>query len=565
MIKSVALKFGSSPGVPPLSFNVTPITVFVGPNNSGKSKVLSELQQWFSEPQPRGNDRIVENVTFGIDQARLDEVIEAAISPRAAGDDPGLLLIGKRHRRGGLRITREDLQRILADPNGNIRLYCRCFFSDFMLVLDGSSRLELVNEASAGDLNSPPQHVLDTLMRDHSLRRSVQEMIYSAFGFYPVIDHTRLGHLRIRISPRLPLDNAEERSNEPETVAFYKQATPISEFGDGIKAFTGMLLPILAGSPNVILIDEPEAFLHPALAFNLGREASIAAGKEEKRLFVSTHSASFLMGCIQSGVPLNVVRLTYQRGVATARLLPHDRIVHLMRNPLLRSVGVLSGLFHESVIVTEGDADRAFYQEINERLLRYKTASGIPNCLFLNAQNKQTVHQIVRPLRELGIAAAGIVDIDVIKDGGKTWTDHLRAAGMPDLHYSELGGMRSKIFQKCLESGRDAKKDGGTSILGESDRDAANNLFDQLADYGLFVIPGGELEHWLKSLGATGHGPSWLIRVFEAMGENPDKPGYLRPGSGDVWDFIAMVGNWLKNPNRKGIPTGVARASDQLD
>jgi hypothetical protein len=37
-----------------------------------------------------------------------------------------------------------------------------------------------------------------------------------------------------------------------------------------------------------------------------------------------------------------------------------------MRNPLLRSTGVLSGLFYEFVIVTEADADRAFYQEIND-------------------------------------------------------------------------------------------------------------------------------------------------------------------------------------------------------
>ena len=87
-----------------------------------------------------------------------------------------------------------------------------------------------------------------------------------------------------------------------------------------------------------------------------------------------------------------------------------------MRNPLLRSIGVLSGLFYEAVVVTESDTDRAFYQEINERLLAESDERGVANCLFLNAQNKQTVWDIVQPLRELGIPAVGVVDVDVTTD-----------------------------------------------------------------------------------------------------------------------------------------------------
>lgn len=43
-----------------------------------------------------------------------------------------------------------------------------------------------------------------------------------------------------------------------------------------------------------------------------------------------------------------------------------------MQNPLLRSIGVFNALFYNAVVVTEADADRAFYQEINERLLKEK-------------------------------------------------------------------------------------------------------------------------------------------------------------------------------------------------
>ena len=73
-----------------------------------------------------------------------------------------------------------------------------------------------------------------------------------------------------------------------------------------------------------------------------------------------------------------------------------------MRNPLLRSTGVLNGLFYEFVVVTEADADRAFYQEMNERLLRFKPEWGIPNCLFLNAHGKHTpIHALSKSGRPL--------------------------------------------------------------------------------------------------------------------------------------------------------------------
>src|SRR5690606_10718886 len=157
-------------------------------------------------------------------------------------------------------------------------------------------------------------------------------------------------------------------------------------------------------------------FLHPALAHKLGKELASSLVGTNKRLFVATHSAQFLMGCIQSGVPIHVVRLTYNFAPPTARLLAQDRMLDLMRQPLLRSTGVLNGLFFETVVVAEADADRAFYQEINERLVAAGDPRGMANALFVNAQNKQTVWDIVRPLRELGIPTVGVVDVDVLSE-----------------------------------------------------------------------------------------------------------------------------------------------------
>jgi hypothetical protein len=241
--------------------------------------------------------------------------------------------------------------------------------------------------------------------------------------------------------------------------------------------------------------------------------------------------------------------------VATARVLPSTEILELMRNPLLRSTGVLNGLFYEHVIVTESDADRAFYQETNERLLRYKAEWGIPNCLFLNSQGKHTLQTIMQPLRKLGIPTAGIVDVDIVKDTGAQWSGLMDGANIPQTSRQSLASLRTAIKQEIDATQLNMKKDGGIAILKGDPLEAAESLFRQLAEYGMFVVPGGELESWLKHLGATGHGPPWLIDIFTRMGEDSESPGYVKPTDGDVWQFLSKVKSWLVDPNRRGIPS----------
>jgi hypothetical protein len=436
-----------------------------------------------------------------------------------------------------------------------VQAFCQWFLTYSTVMLDGASRINLVAQQPAGDLQQHPTSSFQVLFTDDAKRHEVRRIVQEAFGFYFVLDPTNLGQLRIRLSAVAPLDDFQERGIHEAAVRFHEKALPIAEASDGVKAFTGIITELIAGDPRLLLIDEPEAFLHPSLASKLGSEVSRAALSSNKRVFVSTHSSAFVMGCIQSGAPVNIVRLTYRGGVATARVLPSTEILELMRNPLLRSTGVMNGLFYEFVVVTESDSDRAFYQEVNERLLRFKPEWGIPNCLFINAQNKQTVQTILRPLRKLGIPAAGIVDVDILKEGGTVWTNFLKGAYIPDLSHQALATQRAAIKTAMDNTGRDMKRDGGLAILPPEERAAAEDLFKQLSDYGLFAVPTGEAESWLKQLGVTGlHGSTWLVSVFEKMGEDPESTGYLKPSDGDVWTFISRIKDWLIDPARKGIP-----------
>lgn len=553
MIDKIHLKFGRSIGSPPEVVDATPVTVFVGPNNSGKSKVLSEIHQFCINGTNNAASKIIRTIDFEhiSDQEASSKIAHVKLSPLP---NEALVLdnifVGKKGVRH--QVSEETLRQRVASPNVKKPQFCAWYLSYNTLILNGSNRINLVGNQPMGDLQDPPQTSFQTLFKDNDKRSEVRRIIYEAFGSYLVIDPTLSGHLRLRLSSRAPASEIEERGVHDDAVKFHGEALLMEQASDGVKAFTGMITEIIAGDPLVILIDEPEAFLHPSLSSMLGKEIALSSAGTDKRLCVSTHSSSFVMGCIQSGSPVNIVRLTYRNGDATARILTSNDLLPLMRNPLLRSTGVLNALFYEFVIVTESDADRAFYQEINERLLAAGT--GIPNCLFLNAQNKQTVKTIIKPLREIGIPAVGLVDIDVVKDGGRVWTSFMESCFVPDIEQHSLGTMRDSVKQTLEATGRNMKKDGGINLLSGPDFEGVGNFLDKLGEYGLFVVRGGELESWLPELKARGHGPEWLIKTFEAMGDDPAAANYVRPRDDDVWAFLQEIKNWLTDTHRKGIP-----------
>lgn len=556
MIKNVKLKFGSSRDASCVTLDAKRITVFIGPNNSGKSKALLEIRQYCTTGTKDAGDVIIDEIeldgfTKGEAEQRISNV---SLDPR---DDerlpPDHVLIGKGKIR--LAIESDCLVKSMISPNSMAQIFCSYYLSYNTLILDGSNRINLVESEDSGDLQEPGQNSLQVLFRDDEKRQKIRDIVRNAFGSYFVVDPTNPGKLRARLSDQPPKSNEVERGLSKESVRFHKNAMEITKASDGVKAFTGIMMNIIAGDPSVMLIDEPEAFLHPALSFQLGKEMASAGSDSGKCLFVSTHSSDFVMGCIQSGKPINIVRLTYDSEIATARLLASDNLLKIMRTPLLRSTGVLSGLFYQFVVVTESDTDRAFYQEINERLLLFKEDWGIPHCLFLNAQNKQTVHSILKPMREMGIPAAAIVDVDILKDGGKSWRNFTDGGCVPRTSQSSLSTHRSDIVRKLGESGKDFKREGGIQVLDEENLNSATDLLEKLSEYGLFVVDRGELESWLKNLNASGHGAQWLINVFEKMGEDPDSNSYTKPAEDDVWEFISKVRQWLMRPNRKGIPT----------
>ncbi|WP_434713169.1 ATP-binding protein [Rhizobium sp. YTUHZ045] len=546
-VNKLVFRAGEGPHAPPLHLNPQSVTVFIGPNNGGKSASLREVHRFLATG-------IAQNTIFTeIDYTLLEEdeiatKIDLLWDKSYQSSDSVNIRLGSRGN--SHEVSLDSLRRALNVGAGRYSQYVHnIFLRHFLLNLGGENRLGLTSNAKAPNLRELPQTTIAALFKDDPVRDSVSDIIHDAFGRFLVIDPTDMGFLHYAFSDSKPTPELE-RSFTDEAITFFEGTSRIENASDGTKAFVGIITEVLAGVHDILFMDEPEAFLHPALAQLLGREVTRHIAK--KQMFVSTHSPNFLMGCMSVGVPVDIVRLTYKTGAATARLLPSGDLAKMMQDPLLKSVGVINALFYESAVVVEADSDRSFYDEINTRINLYD-AGGIRHTTFLNAHNKQEATHIARVLRNVGIPAALVLDIDWIKEDGKVALRYLAAAGVPSGLRPGLIETRRQVRALLCAKGGNYKTDGGVGMLTGAELATANDFFDQLDSYGLFTVRNGELESWLLDLQVSARKDLWLSQMFGAMGSDPSKEGYVYPSGADVWGFVRKVNRWTTDTSRKGM------------
>ena len=179
------------------------------------------------------------------------------------------------------------------------------------------------------------------------------------------------------------------------------------------------------------------------------------------------------------------------------------------------------------------------------------------DALFVNATNWQTTQKIAGPLRRLGIPAPIVLDIDSIADGNQSdgvWAKVYDACAVRAADKSQFDSERAAIQPFVQAVSRATFKKLGVGSLGGPQLVQVQSHIDGLAQYGIFIVPLGEVEGWLRSLGAAGGKDAWLSDMFLKLGDDRTVAPYVRPTIGDVWDFLAKIANWCHDANRLGIP-----------
>jgi hypothetical protein len=212
MLEAISLKFTEF--AQPLRIPVQGVTIFVGPNNSGKSLVLREIQQDIVSHQ-RQETKILHDLEIAwMTEATLNEEIAELTKKAPAGISPDNVYVSGFDQNGqlyGLQPSRNALLEYMREQR-EPRWIASQFLRMFSIGLDGRARFALTSDRPRGDLLGPPQHMLMQLFVDDQARKRVREIVFDAFGVYFTIEQLSQ-NLRIRLSATEPDENEQPRQN----------------------------------------------------------------------------------------------------------------------------------------------------------------------------------------------------------------------------------------------------------------------------------------------------------------------------------------------------------------
>lgn len=530
------------------------MTVFVGPNNSGKSQTLRDIRERMVDGQ-KSKPVIIDNFDFEIPTS-VEECLED-IDVRDSNYNiahktiSGLQydLLSEDSRELYMPTLESELKKDTA-LNFILNNLSRYYVTN----LDSSTRLKLIlTTASFNPTSDNPSNLLQALFLDKKNERILIDAFNAAFNMDIKLDYSELISLCLRVAKELP-----HLPDDPQRAYLItRDLSKIDSQGDGFKSFVGIVLGLLFSKKRIILLDEPEAFLHPAQARFLGKWIVDNSDIFEGQILICTHNSNFLSGVLSSDKKVDIYRLNRTENITHYNLLPADATDKLSKSPILSSQRVVEGIFHKGVVVCEADADRAVYQSVASI-----ECNSNQEILFIHSHNKQTHKDVAKLLYDAKIPVALIADIDIF-NGEADLKNILDALGcnqdkrdllleqrgrisntvnmddsiilqnviekikefMQQLENNEhqLSGAKSayKRIEKEFSSWKDIKEKGIIGFPAEIQDDVAS-LINDLKSNGVFIVPVGELEGWIDV--GVKRKNKWIIPALNKIhaGKSPE-------------------------------------------
>jgi len=518
------------------------VVVVVGPNNSGKTAALRGIRDKLS------NESNWNPVIQAVQIQRTgtaDDVINglSGWAVQNAALSPGNTLHVALGNQAYDSDIRASWQRGTGFHGALARWFCHLLTAD--------ERLQICNPPDNIALTRDgPTHPIHFLQRDDKLELRLSAKFRKAFGVDLVVNRNAGRVVPLHVGVR-PTPSAGEDRVSISYIERLEKLEHLQFQGDGMRSFAGVLLATSVGRESILLIDEPEAFLHPPQARLLGTTL-VQDRRKERQLFIATHSTDVLRGVLDTESPdIRVIRICRSGSMNSIRLLNNDRIKELWSDPLLRYSNILDGLFHESVVVCEADADCRFYSAILDAVVAGRPdGTRRPDLMFTHCGGKARLPVVIRALREVDVPVKAVADFDVLSDEeplrsivealGMQWSNirgdwNQVKSGVdgkkPDLNTDEvkkeiqevLTGILTPTFPQKAKADIQTilrksspwahAKRGGKSFVPSGDAHrACERLLAALRAGGLYVVEVGELEGFART--ESGHGPKWVNAVL---------------------------------------------------
>lgn len=479
-----------------LSLKHDSIIVFTGANNSGKSQVLRDIEQLLM-----GGDNVNNKVV-------------SSIEPDFVGDIEyfyGTVL--KKTPNGNYKHfwnAEREIHPSTFERNWKELHKLHEINNLFIHLLNTEERLKFSNSQQSIDKEQLSQHPIHVLYVNKEKEQIISSYFRQAFGtdLMTSILTGKTIHLYVGNCPNRTNYTIEDLNIFDDLITAMPK---LQEQGDGMRSFASILLDTFTSEHTITLIDEPEAFLHPPQARLIGK--MLAKNNPcNRQLFISTHSNEFLQGLLDANNKnVNVIHIHRNDNLNHMSVLNNLKIKTLWSNPLLRYSNILSGLFHEKVVVCESDYDCLFYQAIMDAMYEIK-AQIAPDILFTHCGGKDRIGTVIAALRALNVTVVAIADFDLLNNKSKfkeivtafniSWDNTLEAP-MNVIYDS----MNSKN-----DSWKNIKQIGKYGFTGD-EPPAYETVENHCLAMGLFIIPFGEIECFDKTVKKSKK--EWVYYILE--------------------------------------------------
>jgi hypothetical protein len=554
-----ALTFSGAPDSP-VNVVDADVVVLIGPNNSGKSRALREIQIAV-------NGGVVGAVVVGAKTARTGTTEDlrtwlAGTTTPAPGADgsPGVVGVGST---GTLAL--EHAQVFWTNEVGLHQL------GQFLVrLVDAGTRLALADSVPSIDvLRGQPVEPLQRLLSDHRAEERLSQAAQRAFGSEITVSRAGGSHLHLVMGR----PEAEARVDNPTYLRQLEDLPLVCEQGDGIRSFIGVLLVLTATPFPVVLVDEPEAFLHPPQAREIGRQLA-SLGHQQR--FIATHDVDVLLGLLDRAGAATIIRLRRDGSKNHAAVLDHEKIRKLWSDPGLRYSGLLDGLFHRGVVICEAEGDARLYGAALDAQ-RESAGHASSDLLFTHCGGKHRLPMAIDALSPLDVPVSAVADLDILRDEkllerivealGGDWSSLVsdwrttasavesRPTAAPTVgdvldqvldtvgedrtaRLTEQHSRRIREITKSSDGWGLARSSGGLTAVPRGQAvEASRRLVSALRALGLFVVPVGELEGWARTIGA--HGPKFVHQALDAG---------VHANNAELQAFVADIAAYLGEP-----------------
>lgn len=521
------------------------IIVFVGPNNAGKSQSLKDIYTLSKNKQP---SVVISDIEITKYNTSLREALDSVSEGKDAGNTVQYQSMGKHYNYYDF-----------SDSHFQQDNYYGEFRNIFVANLDTSARLTISNPPNSIKRDGDKMHPIHYAAFNKVYRKWLSDSFKKAFGvgITPNILYGSVIPLCIGDSIKLEDKFDDEQERQEEYAAILETYKQVQNQGDGIKSFTGILLYLMLDYYCTFLIDEPESFLHPPQAKIMGQIIGETLSNSQQA-FISTHSEDILKGLLEvCPERIKVIRITREDDKNSFSILDSNSFSDVWNDPLLKHSNIMSSLFHKNVVLCESDSDCKMYSIVESHIKQKDNKYS--ETLFIHCGGKHRMSKIVTALSLLNVKVKLIVDIDVLNDknvlkglveafdgdwkaiesdyntivsnlhspveninriSAKTSINQvLDGSNSVNLSEKEIGEIKNKV--KSISKWDNLKKCGISAIPAGDASNAYHRIDEFLRNIGIYVVPVGELECFVKAVG--GHGPEWVNDVLESYPDLDDK------------------------------------------